>query len=178
GGSVVAARIPSQAAAPVPAAAQATGAPADSALPRACESAAQRAFDFWLGHWTVHAADGRIAGRSRITRVSDGCAVLEEWSGAGGQNGTSLNFYDDELGEWVQVWAGGGGVVLRLRGGPVDGVMVMEGAGERETPQGVVLDRIRWTPNDDGSVLQEWLISSDGGASWSTLFAGVYRPAG
>ncbi|MGH7480699.1 MAG: phosphoglycerate mutase family protein, partial [Longimicrobiales bacterium] len=83
GGSVVAARIPSAPVAPMPAVAQAAGVPADSAPSRTCVSAAHRAFDFWLGRWTVRTPDDRIAGRSRITRVSDGCAVLEEWSGAG-----------------------------------------------------------------------------------------------
>ena len=33
-----------------------------------CESAAHRAFDFWIGEWNVHTPDGKLAGVNRIER--------------------------------------------------------------------------------------------------------------
>jgi hypothetical protein len=35
--------------------------------------------------------------------------------------------------------------------------------------------RVRWTPNKDGSVEQKWETSDDGGASWQVSFLGIYR---
>jgi hypothetical protein len=47
-------------------------------------------------------------------------------------------------------------------------------AGERQTPNGKVTDRIVWTPLEDGRVRQVWDMSSDGGRSWQLLFDGLY----
>ena len=35
--------------------------------------------------------------------------------------------------------------------------------------------RIRWTPQDDGSVQQHWQTSDDAGETWQTSFLGIYR---
>jgi hypothetical protein len=40
---------------------------------------------------------------------------------------------------------------------------------------GTQLQRIRWTPQADGSVIQQWDTSDDDGRSWTTSFRGVYR---
>jgi hypothetical protein len=37
-----------------------------------------------------------------------------------------------------------------------------------------LLDRIGWTPHDDGSVRQWWERSEDGGKTWATVFDGRY----
>ena len=36
---------------------------------------------------------GQQAGHNRIERILEGCALLENWAGAGGMSGKSLNFY-------------------------------------------------------------------------------------
>ena len=38
-----------------------------------------------------------------------------------------------------------------------------------------VTDRITFTPRPDGSVRQWWQASRDGGATWTTVFDGIYR---
>jgi hypothetical protein len=61
-------------------------------------------------------------------------------------------------------------MLLQLDGGIRDGAMEMQGRlGESE-------QKIRWTPRADGTVLQEWDQSGDGGASWTNLFGGLYSP--
>lgn len=140
--------------------------------PPACEGPEFRQFDFWLGSWRVVNAKEEPAGASEVSRVSDGCAVWEQWQGK--PPGMSLNYFDRADGAWHQVWVGGGGGILHLKGGLENGVMVMTG-GDRKTPQGIVRDRMRWTPHPDGSVVQEWEISTDGGKTWRPSYSGRYR---
>ncbi len=65
------------------------------------------------------------------------------------------------------------GLYLRLSGGRQGESMVL--SGERETPDGEVVDRITWSPLGHGEVRQLWEVSRDGGVSWSTVFDGTYR---
>lgn len=147
--------------------------PAADTVSTRCAGSALRQFDFWLGRWTVRDRDGTEAGRSEITRVSGGCAILERWEGADGVRGTSLNVYDRKAGRWSQLWVGGHGLVLRLQGGREGDSMVL--SGRHRTPDGrVVLDRIRWTPLAGGGVRQTWEMSRDGGATWTLAFDGRY----
>ena len=147
-----------------------------TATPPACTAAEHRQFDFWLGHWTVHGGpDGKaLQGTSRIERSDNGCWITEHWHSARGSDGTSLNAWDAQYQVWRQFWTGADGVVLRLEGGLRDGTMEMRG----ELPKaggGVQLQRIRWTPQGDGSVTQQWDTSDDDGSSWQVSFLGVYR---
>lgn len=132
-------------------------------------------FDFWLGRWTVRDSTGKEVGRSEITRVADGCAILERWEGAEGVHGTSLNVYDGDSGRWRQLWAGGGGLVLRLAGGLDGEAMVLSGS--HVTSGGAtLLDRIRWAPMEGGGVRQTWEVSKDDGETWRLGFDGRYVP--
>lgn len=132
-----------------------------------------RKFDFWLGEWTVTNPAGKIAGNSRIESVAGGAALLENWSGAGGYSGRSLNAWNAAKKQWQQYWVGSDGNVLELTGGLVEGRMVLsaehEVRGQRQT------ERITWTPNADGTVRQHWEKSVDGGKTWTTAFDGLYR---
>jgi hypothetical protein len=51
----------------------------------ACVAAEFRQFDFWLGRWKVTNPDGKQVGTSEITRVSEGCAIREQWTSASGK---------------------------------------------------------------------------------------------
>ncbi|MCR4338669.1 MAG: hypothetical protein NUW01_02155 [Gemmatimonadaceae bacterium] len=62
--------------------------------PPVCTAEEFRRFDFWAGEWVVTNAKGDTVGTSRITLVSRGCAVLEEWRDRSGGSGTSLNFWE------------------------------------------------------------------------------------
>ena len=135
-----------------------------------------RQFDFWIGEWDVTTPDGRPAGASRIESVSNGAALLENWTGypaPTGRSGKSLNAYNQGRKQWQQYWVGSGGGVLELAGGLVDGSMVL--SGEHDVRGKRLVEKITWTPNADGSVRQHWQQSADGGESWTDAFDGLYR---
>jgi hypothetical protein len=143
--------------------------------PPSCATEEFRRFDFWVGEWTVTNAAGDTIGTSRVSTVSRGCAVLEEWRDRSGGSGTSLNFWEPATRRWNQLWVGGGGAILRLEGDYSDGAMELSGKSPRQMPAGPVLDKLRWTPAADGSVEQRWLISPDSGKTWREVFRGTYR---
>lgn len=67
-------------------------------------------------------------------------------------------------------WVSDNGTLLLLDGGFREGSMDLQG----KSPDGE-LQRIRWTPGIDGSVLQLRETSNDGGQNWRRRFAGLYR---
>lgn len=130
-------------------------------------------FDFWVGEWEVFSPDGKKAGENRIEKIGADWGLLENWTGAGGGTGKSLNTWLPEKQEWRQFWVGNGGA-LELTGGlNRRGEMVLSGATSAGGAK--TIERITWTPNPDGSVRQHWQQSTDGGATWSTAFDGLYR---
>jgi hypothetical protein len=153
--------------------AHAVPSPSPTSPPPACVSPEFRQFDFWLGHWKVSNPKGVQVGTSEITRVSEGCAVREQWQSAKGQGGTSINYYDAADKQWHQDWVGGDGTILHLHGGLKDGVMIL--TGESQSPKGPFMNRISYTPLPEGKVKQEWAISVDGGKTWQTSFLGTYE---
>lgn len=135
-----------------------------------------RQFDFWVGEWTVTTPDGKPAGSSRIELIANKGGLLENWEGAGGSSGKSLNAYNRSRKQWQQFWVGTGGSVLELNGGLVDGRMIL--SAEHAVGGKPTLERITWTPNADGTVRQHWEQSVDGGKTWTTAFDGLYRKKG
>jgi hypothetical protein len=144
-----------------------------------CTDSDYRQFDFWIGDWEV-TSNGQVAGTNHIHPILGGCALQENWQGAGpgGVSGTSFNIYDQAHGRWHQTWVDSSGTLLLLDGGMVDGKMVLTGERPRRDGNGSALHRITWTPNDDGSVTQYWEATSDGGETWNVLFDGLYTPRG
>jgi hypothetical protein len=149
-------------------------APADT-LATACRAAERRQFDFWVGRWTVTDTAGRVVGHSEVTRVAGGCGILEHWMGRRGVGGRSLNGYDPTTRRWSQFWVGEGGLVLHLSGELSGASMVL--SGRRTGRHGELLDRITWTPLDNGDVRQLWEVSADGGSTWKIAFDGHYSPS-
>jgi hypothetical protein len=141
----------------------------------ACTAPEYRQFDFWMGDWNV-TSGGQPAGTNSIQRVHKGCALQENWQGAGegGISGSSFNIYDQATGRWHQTWIDANGTLLQLDGGLVDGAMVMSGTRPARDGSGTVQHRISWTPTPDGSVRQLWEASKDGEDSWTILFDGLY----
>jgi len=141
--------------------------------PPNCTAPEHHQFDFWVGEWTV-TAGGRTAGENTITSILNGCALREEWVGARGYSGTSINFYDRAGGRWHQTWIGSDGQPLFLAGGlDEEGRMVLASE-ERDG----AMERITWTPNGDGTVRQHWERTGDGGTTWTTVFDGTYARKG
>jgi hypothetical protein len=137
-----------------------------------CAGDEYRQFDFWVGTWEVTARGG-VAGRNEITLEEDGCVLHEHWSGSKGGTGQSFNIYDRGGRLWHQFWVDNSGTVLHLSGGLAEGVMLLTGT---TTGAGgnLIHQRLRFTPNLDGTVRQLWEQSPDG-ESWSVVFDGLYR---
>ena len=155
--------------------AAAQSSPPSSSAPPPCSAAPHRQFDFWLGEWDVHDPAGKRVGENRITRIHNGCALLEEWRGNGGVTGSSLNVFDSDRGRWHQTWVDSTGGHLQLDGDFFDGAMSMRGESfEAGPPPKRTLQRIRWQPQPDGRVRQLWEASSDDGKTWTIAFDGWY----
>ncbi|MGH7130066.1 MAG: hypothetical protein ACREIV_15955 [Planctomycetaceae bacterium] len=152
------------------AAAQSTEA-GEAAPAAACDAVEHHQFDFWIGEWEVRSPEGELAGHNSIRRIAGSCGLLEDWHGADGSAGMSINAWDAGRGAWTQRWVGAGSILWIE--GKFDGER-MTLSGPRRTRRGEVLDRITWTPLADGGVRQHWEVSADGGRSWTDLFVGVY----
>lgn len=137
-----------------------------------CAGPEYRQFDFWIGEWDV-TANGKAAGTNRIEAVAGDCGLQENWTGAGGSTGRSLNAYSPQDGKWHQTWLGSGGLWMPLSGGLRGTSMVLEGQ-TLDREKHVVHQRITWTPQPDGRVRQLWEQSKDG-KTWSAAFDGMYR---
>lgn len=122
-----------------------------------CCTESYQAFDFWLGKWEVHLADGSPAGINQITKEQGGCMLREQWESAkGGLTGTSLNFYNKNLDQWEQIWVDSSGNVLKLKGGRVENRMVLSSEPHRNPEGKLIVNRITWTLESDGSLRQLW----------------------
>ena len=131
-------------------------------------------FDFWVGSWDVHLANGTVAGSNRITREERGCVLVERWKSASGGTGMSVNYLDLATDEWVQVWNAEGGSQIHIRGGLTDEGMAMSGTIHYVGTGTTAPFRALWTPLEDGRVRQYFEQSNDGGESWVPWFEGFY----
>ena len=135
-----------------------------------CESAPYRAFDFWLGEWQVTTSTDNILRHNKITSINKGCTILEEYSTPSGYLGKSLNIYDKATKQWHQTWTDSQGTLLQLSGKLVGNEMILTGKGAKNQ-----LNKITWTPNNNGTVRQHWQVSKDQGETWNTVFDGLYK---
>lgn len=140
-----------------------------------CDPEKSHQFDFWIGHWKV-SSNGSHAGINRIVPILNGCVLQENWEGASGNSGTSLNYYNPVEKRWEQFWVWRNGKTMHLKGDFKDGKMTL--LGELESPKGKAQHRITWTPNPDGTVRQLWESRQDGAEEWQPLFDGLYTKIG
>ncbi|MCH8307234.1 MAG: hypothetical protein IH930_03740 [Proteobacteria bacterium] len=131
-------------------------------------------FDFWLGEWDVHTANGSFAGKNRIEKAQAGCVLVENWVSVTGVSGMSVNYFDISSNEWVQVWSGAGGTQIVIRGGLSDEGLLLEGHINYVANGTSAPFRGLWTPLPDGRVRQFFEQSSDGGETWAPWFEGFY----
>lgn len=142
-----------------------------------CTDDKYRHFDFWLGEWDVTGAGAAApTAKSDISSRHGGCMVLEQYEvNSGAYTGMSINYYDNVRDIWRQTWMANNGVPVYLEGGlNEDGAMVLSDQGLAISEATGTINRVTWTPNDDGSVRQFWEVSSDDGETWSTAFDGMY----
>lgn len=138
------------------------------------EDARFKEFDFWVGEWDVHTADGTYAGSNTITREEKGCVLVERWTGAQGGTGMSINYFDGASGEWVQAWHAAGGTQIDIRGGLTDDGMRLVGKIHYLSNSTTQDFRGLWTLLPDGRVRQFFEQSNDGGETWAGWFEGFY----
>ncbi|MCB1043072.1 MAG: hypothetical protein KDC35_09045 [Acidobacteria bacterium] len=139
-----------------------------------CDEAHKGQFDFWIGEWNVYDTAGTLVGTNSIQPMFEGCVLQENWEGASGSKGSSFNFYNSKDAVWEQFWVWQNGTTLHLQGGLNEGSMVL--SGETTGKEGrILVNRITWTPNPDGSVRQHWEVSKDAGATFTSVFDGLYK---
>lgn len=159
-------------AAPASVLAQATAAP-----PPACDTAAHRQFDFWVGKWDVYpTGKDTLVAHSLIEKLYGGCAVRENWMPLKGGGGGSLNSWRPDEGKWRQTWTDAQGSWTEFSGG-VDGEAMVLTAPSTDAAGKPQLQRMRYTRGADGSVRQLGTQSDDGGRSWQPSYDFTYRPA-
>jgi hypothetical protein len=146
---------------------------AADAVPARCSKPEHRQFDFWVGEWQVQNPEGDRAGENSIKSILGGCVIEENWRGARGANGTSVNVYDATRGVWHQTWVDDQGGLLQLEGHAGDGRMVLEGQRVRREG-GSSRERITWEKKSADRVRQLWESSTDDGKTWQVQFDGLY----
>jgi hypothetical protein len=154
-------------------------APGGSEARTGCSDTTYAALDFWIGHWRVYVGD-TLVGTNRISKVLQGCAVVEDWHDARGGRGQSLFYVEPSLRQWKQVWVTdaaqrpGGVKEKRLIARLPEGGVRFQGE-LRQADGRIVLDRTSLMPLPDGEVRQLIEISSDGGTTWHPTFDARYR---
>lgn len=139
-----------------------------------CCTANHDAFDFWVGTWEVYDTVGNKVGENVIKRIEKGCALQENWSGASGVTGQSMNYFDPADSTWNQLWVSSSGTVLKLKGGIIDSVMLMKSE-IIETDSTNYYHQIKWSQaQDSNDVIQEWTTRDEEGKLLKHLFKGVY----
>ena len=142
--------------------------------PYSCtDDAARHSFDFWLGSWDVKTEDGNHVGDSVIESASNGCAILENWTGAKGGVGKSLNSYNPRIKQWQQFWIGSDGDVHEYRESQMDGNSLVFFWKPPASTQTII--RLTFTPIDKDTVRQHSEISSDSGKTWKTGYDFYYH---
>ncbi|NVJ50292.1 MAG: hypothetical protein HWE13_05550 [Gammaproteobacteria bacterium] len=139
----------------------------------ACQDKAHSQFDFWLGHWDVYSRDGRLVGENKIVKTHGGCVITEHYVSAQKYQGESLNIYDATRQVWHQTWVDNSGTLLQLDGGYNGQAMILEGT-TIDKSGNKIQQRIKWTPQKDGTVHQHWQRTTDKGQHWEDVFYGVY----
>lgn len=145
---------------------------ADKLLRPCAYSAEARQFDFWIGEWDVF-VNGQKAGTNNVQLLLDQCVLMENWSGNGGSDGKSFNFYNVALGKWQQTWVDNRGSTLLFYGEYKDNAMHFTG----ETVQSdgsKILQKLTFFKFDNGNVRQFWEQSNDNGKTWTVAFDGLY----
>lgn len=131
-----------------------------------------RQFDFWVGDWQVENPKGQSAGTSSVQLILGDCVVFENWSGNGGSNGKSFNFFNSNIGKWQQTWVDDRGGMQEFFGEYKNGQMLY--LGESPGPNGgKTMQRMTFFNLSKDRVRQLWEQSTDGKA-WTVAFDGTY----
>ncbi|KZN30965.1 hypothetical protein N480_03135 [Pseudoalteromonas luteoviolacea S2607] len=136
-----------------------------------CDDKQYREFDFWIGDWQVE-SNGKLAGTSKISKILDGCVLLEEYKTPTGYQGKSLNIFNKASGKWHQTWTDNTGLLLQLEGEFSKGRMTLRGE-TKESNGTIKKHEIIWEKTKQNTIHQHWRTSSNS-QSWTTEFYGIY----
>lgn len=132
-------------------------------------------WDFWVGDWNVYSNDEArtFQGTNSITKHYNDCLLKENWVGAQGGAGFSINYYNPVLDEWRQVWVANGYSIDYTGGLDETGAMVLNGFIYGYRPNTTTPFRGIWTPMENGDVIQHFDIHNASG-EWTVWFEGLY----
>jgi hypothetical protein len=147
------------------AAGEASPCPANSAV---------RQLDYWLGDWVIGTNEGPGNSTSKVYLSLDKCIVIESWDGGAGHIGENIFAYSLDDRSWRGMFVDNRGHAHVFVDGKVaDGSAEFDGPSRG--PHGeAVLNRIKIVRVDANQVTQTWEKSTDNGATWTTVFRGVY----
>lgn len=143
-----------------------------------CEGAKHHELDFWVGEWEVfNTADNVQYATSRIESILGGCVISENYESpkapGGAYSGKSYSSFDRKDGLWHQFYVDTNGNATWFSGGLEEsGALTMTAQG----PKGS-LRKMSYVPQQDGSVRQIAVISTDGGKTWAPGYDYTYRRA-
>lgn len=141
-----------------------------------CQLPGARQFDFWIGTWDVHTAQGP-AGVNTIEPILGGCALQENWTSLGGGDGKSFNWIDRNSAaapRWRQIWIDAQGNTIDYYDGRLEeGEMRFRGHTFSATGDSIP-QRLTFIPVSPDTVRQVMQQSNDGGATWVVTWDGTY----
>jgi hypothetical protein len=134
-----------------------------------------RQVDFFLGTWTVSAEQGPALGTASITSDLSGCLTEENYATGKGYAATSFFYWDPVARSWWRTYVDSEGQRIELRGGLVDGRLVLTGTEPAHDGRSV---QVRMTLESVSAsvVRQEWAVSEDGEV-WETEMSLVFTRA-
>jgi tetratricopeptide (TPR) repeat protein len=133
-----------------------------------------RAFDFWIGEWTV-TQNGQFAGTSSVQPILGHCTIFEQWESANGTFGKSFNYYDPGHDHWRQIWIDDSGSFIEFTGEARDGGIFYTAETIDPADGSVTHHKFEFTVIGEDGVRQYWETSTDGGASWQSIWDGRYE---
>lgn len=140
-----------------------------------CEHAPEaRQFDFWIGTWDVVTPGGQPLGTNRIEKLLRGCVLQENWTGGGGREGKSMNYFDPQQRTWRQLWVSDAASVLDYSAGEFRD-RAMRFTGITMTPAGdTVQQKLTFHSIHADTVRQVFEQSTDRGRTWAMTWEGIY----
>jgi len=140
-----------------------------------CTSGESKRLDFWVGDWEATHSGGKS--RNRISKILDGCVILEEFRGMPGTNldGMSVSTFDPATKRWRQAWVDNTGAYLDFTAATVDGNFAFERTTEKDGKR--IRQRMVFRDVKPDSFTWDWQRSDDDGANWKTTWQIAYQRA-
>jgi tetratricopeptide (TPR) repeat protein len=133
-------------------------------------------FDFWLGEWEVRprGSPANPPSTNVITKIHDGCVVLESYS-APGYTGQSFNIFDRTRQQWNQTWVDKMGGLHVYWGEARDGNLYYEGEMPDPTnPRQRIKTRLTFFRVAADTVRQFSESTRDEGKTWTVNYDLLY----